>query len=322
MKLFTPALICLLFSGFAPGARLFAQHTNGDKPNNRYSPIFEKLQSVSANSQWKQISATPLLFPTGHTQGLTKANGFFFLTAVKVIRWPKHYKSPVNGYDRDNGEGMGYLFKFDSAGKLKDSIRLGEDVIYHPGGVDFDGKYIWVPVCEYRPNGKSFIYRVDPVTLQKTKMTTCNDALGAVAFNRENRTLVGTNWGSRKFYEWKITGSNNNPVLQPVSKQGITNPHYYIDYQDCNYIGAGLMLCDGLRTYKKPGDNTPFKLGGIEVIDMNHYQSLFQMPVNEWTSTGAIITNNPCYTEIIDGKLRFYFVPEDDRSVLYTYELE
>ncbi len=309
-------------SGIILCIQLPAQQANSDKEKNHQSLLFEKLKTVSANSQWTLISATPLHFPTYHTQGLTKADGFFFLTAVKVIRWPKHYNSPVNGYDRDNGEGIGYLFKFNSTGKLTDSIRLGEGVIYHPGGIDFDGKYIWIPVCEYRPNGKSFIYRVDPVSMQKTRMTTCNDALGAVVYNRNNNTLVGMNWGSRRFYEWQVTDSNNHTVLQPVSKQDNSNPHFYIDYQDCNYIGAGLMLCGGLRTYKKPDGSCTFKLGGIEVIDMNSFYAMLQLPVNEWTSSGAIMTNNPCYAEIADGKPRFYFIPEDDQSVLYTYELE
>lgn len=153
-------------------------------------------------------------------------------------------------------------------------------------------------------------------------MAACNDALGAVAYNRYNHTLVGMNWGSRKFYEWKVTALNNSIVLQPVSEQGVKNPHYYIDYQDCNYIGDGLMLCAGLRTYKNPNGGAVFKLGGIEVIDMRNYSSVFQFPVNEWAKPGTVMTNNPCFAEIVNGKLRFYFVPEDDQSTLYTYELK
>ncbi|HRO48452.1 DUF6454 family protein [Agriterribacter sp.] len=313
---------CLVFVCIATGAAVSAQHADTGTEAHGTSPIFKKLQPISSNSQWKQISATPLRFTTYHTQGLTKVNGFFYMTAVKVNRWPKPYGKIMNGYDRDNGDGMGYLFRFDSDGKLTDSIQIGEGVIYHPGGIDYDGKYIWVPVCEYRPNGKSLIYRIDPGNMQKTKMAACNDALGAIAYNRDNHTLVGMNWGSRKFYEWKVATVSDSTVLQPVSEQGIKNLHYYIDYQDCNYIGDGLMLCAGLKTYKHPNNGTAFKLGGIEVIDMRNYSSVFQFPVNEWAKPGTVMTNNPCFAEIVSGKLRFYFVPEDDHSTLYTYELE
>lgn len=317
-----PYFTGLLFTIIIVGSGLSAQHANTGKGCFNASPVFKKIQSASYLSRWKRISSTPLLFTTYHTQGITKVNEFFFMTAVKVNRWPKHYGSTINGFDRDNGDGKGYLFRFDSNGKLTDSLLLGEGVIYHPGGIDYDGKYLWIPVCEYRPNGKSFIYRIDPANMQKTKMAECNDALGAVAYNRDNHTLVGMNWGSRIFYEWEVIKHNKNTLLQPVSSGGIKNPHFYIDYQDCNYIGDGLMLCSGLKTYRNPVDSTVFRLGGIEVINTRNYSSVFQFPVNEWSDRGTVMTNNPCFAEITDGKLRFYFVPDDDRSVLYTYELE
>lgn len=304
------------------GINLRAQQVDSTKPFSYARGIYPLLQSISSESQWKQIAATPLLFPTYHTQGITKINDFFYMTAVKVIRWPKRYHKIINGFDRDNGEGIGYLFRFDSEGNLHDSIQLGEGVIYHPGGIDFDGQNIWVPVCEYRPHGRSFLYRVDPVTMSKTKMVECNDALGAVAYNRDNNTLVGMNWGSRKFYQWNVFQKDNTTRLQLLSEQGATNPHYYVDYQDCQFIGNGLMLCSGLKTYKNSVNNTSFRLGGIEVIDMQNYASRLSLPVNEWSVQGAIMTNNPCFAELVNDKLRFYFVPDDDQSVLYTYELE
>ncbi len=307
-----------LILSLTTGAATQAQDVPAKDARNR-PPVFAALEQVSSNSRWKQVSATPLLFTTYHTQGLTKINGSFYMTAVKVNRWPKPYGRIINGYDRDNGDGTGYLFRFDSDGKLRDSIQLGEGIIYHPGGIDYDGRYIWVPVCEYRPSGRSIIYRVDPENMQKTKMAECNDAIGAVAYNSDKYTLVGMNWGSRRFYEWKII--NHSTALALVSQEGVKNPHYYIDYQDCNNIGNGLMLCAGLKTYKN-SSGAVFKLGGIEVIDMRNYSSVFQLPVNEWAGHGAVMTNNPCFTEVINGKPRFYFVPEDDQSTLYIYEIE
>ena len=34
--------------------------------------------------------------------------------------------------------------------------------MYHPGGIDYDGRHIWVSVAEYRPNSRSIVYRIDP----------------------------------------------------------------------------------------------------------------------------------------------------------------
>lgn len=284
--------------------------------------LAKKILSLRSKSKWKRIAAIPLQFNTYHTQRITKVNDFFYMTGVKVIRWPKRYENVTNGFDRDNGEGAGYLFKFDSGGKLIDSIQLGEGVIYHPGGIDYDGEYIWAPVCEYRPQGKSLIYRVDPKTMSKTLMAECDDALGAIAYERDAHILVGMNWGSREFYTWKVIHQQNTSELHAISSQGITNPHYYIDYQDCNYIGSGLMLCGGLNTYKDSIRNSSFRLGGIDVVDMNKFYARLSLPVSEWSDRGAVMTNNPCFVELVNGKLRFYFVPDDDRSVLYTYELE
>ena len=41
--------------------------------------------------------------------------------------------------------------------------------MYHPGGIDYDGEYIWGPVAEYRPNSESIIYKVDAETLKVEK---------------------------------------------------------------------------------------------------------------------------------------------------------
>ena len=49
----------------------------------------------------------------------------------------------------------------DKAGNLQKDIILGEGDMYHPGGIDFDGTNVWVPVAQYRPNSSAIIYRVD-----------------------------------------------------------------------------------------------------------------------------------------------------------------
>ena len=88
-------------------------------------------------------------FRTFHPQGMVKIGETLFVSSVEVI-------------DRDAGKGVGHLFKIDMAGALVADLRLGEGAIYHPGGIDYDGTSIWVPVAEYRPDSRSIVYRVDP----------------------------------------------------------------------------------------------------------------------------------------------------------------
>ncbi|MFT3747858.1 MAG: DUF6454 family protein [Agriterribacter sp.] len=282
------------------------------------STIVQYLSNIQSQPLWHLTDSIPLNFNTCHTQGLTKAGNYFYLTSVKVNRWPQKYASPKDGFDRDNGDGIGYLFKFNENGKLVDSIRLGKDAVYHPGGIDFDGKYIWAPVCEYRPFGKSMIYRVNPETMQATLITTIPDAIGAVAYNSDANELIGMNWGSRVFYKWKINNTRNKTSAILLHQKGDINPHFYIDFQDCNYAGNGKMICAGLRSYKNAKGES-IKLGGLELIDTQTYEAGLQLSLSEYTGKGVIVTNNPFYINITDGRLLCYFIPEDEESVLYIY---
>lgn len=286
----------------------------------KQSTIAQYLTNIQSEPLWHLTDSIPLNFDTYHTQGLTKAGNYFYLTSVKVNHWPQRYASPKDGFDRDNGDGVGYLFKFNENGKLLDSIRLGKDAVYHPGGIDFDGKYIWVPVCEYRPFGKSMIYRVNPETMQATLITTITDAIGAVAYNRDANELIGMNWGSRVFYTWKISNAGNKIQAILVHQKGDLNQHFYVDFQDCNYAGNGKMICSGLRSYKNAKGES-IKLGGLELIDMQTFEAGLQLPVSQYTAKGVVITNNPFYISIANNKLQCYFIPEDDKSVLYIHEL-
>ena len=56
----------------------------------------------------------------------------------------------------------------DASGSLVTDIRVGASEMYHPGGMDYDGTSIWVPVAEYRPNSHSILYSVNPETMSAT----------------------------------------------------------------------------------------------------------------------------------------------------------
>ena len=85
-----------------------------------------------------------------------------------------------DGFDRDTGEGVGHLFKLNMKGNLIADLTLGEGSMYHPGGIDYDGQSIWVPVAEYRPNSRAITY---------WKGLTKTDAMDLVLLLIESRSL-------------------------------------------------------------------------------------------------------------------------------------
>ena len=66
-----------------------------------------------------------------------------------------------------SAKGIGHLIAFDAQGNRLDDVTVGDGAnIYHPGGLDYDGRALWTAVAEYRPNKPSIIYRVDPLSLE------------------------------------------------------------------------------------------------------------------------------------------------------------
>ena len=130
--------------------------------------VSERFQQLTRAAAWQPAGARVLAFDTFHPQGLVKVGNAFYLSSVEVIAPTSRVAQPVDGTDRTAGEGRGHLFKFDADGRLLSDLTLGDGAMYHPGGIDFDGQFIWVPVGEYRPDSRSIVYRVDPVTMAAT----------------------------------------------------------------------------------------------------------------------------------------------------------
>jgi hypothetical protein len=126
---------------------------------------------------------------------MVKIADMIFVSSVEVTVPTKRFAQPTDGFDRDTGQGVGHLFKFTTDGKLVADLKLGDGTIYHPGGIDYDGKDIWVPVAEYRPNSRSIIYRVDPATMKPTEVLRFADHIGGIVRNTDDNTLHGVSWG-------------------------------------------------------------------------------------------------------------------------------
>ncbi|GAB3940321.1 hypothetical protein GCM10027614_23790 [Micromonospora vulcania] len=192
---------------------------------------------MDRNTSWQQTGKLKLNFPTFHTEGIAFAGDRIFLSSVEILEPTVKYPTPQNGYDRSPGKGIGHLFVMDRQGNLERDIVLGEGDMYHPGGIDFDGTNVWVPVAQYRPNSSTIVYRIDASSLRVHKQFEVTDHFGGVVLDKTTGNLVGNTWGSRRFAEWNLRG-----------KQLRTwdNENFFIDYQDCQYVPNGKMICGGV----------------------------------------------------------------------------
>ena len=265
-------------------------------PQSARSIVAERVTTLTRNSSWTRVAAVPVRFRTFHPQGMVKIGDTFVVSSV------------------DRERSAGHLFKIDMAGNLLADRQLGEGELYHPSGIDYDGHDIWVALAEYRPDSRSIVYRVDPGTLKATEIFRFADHIGAIVHDTDDNTLHGVSWGSRRFYRW--------PIGQYERVTRTLNPSHYVDYQDCKYAGGHRMLCTGVTELRRTPEATPFRLGGIELVDLRDSRPLHQAPILLWTASGLDMTHNPVWIEPSAAGLRAYFMPEDDASTLYIYDVE
>ena len=270
-------------------------------PPDGRSVVADRVMTLTRSSSWTLVASVPIAFRTFHPQGMVKIGETLFVSSVEVI-------------DRDAGKGVGHLFKIDMTGHLLADLRLGEGAIYHPGGIDYDGHDIWVPVAEYRPDSRSIVYRVDPATMTATEVFRVADHIGAIVHDTDDHTLHGVSWGSRRFYRWTLRGGRQRLDAQPVALSRLSG--LQVRRQPAHALH---------RRHRDPPDaRAPHRSGsaGIDLIALDDGRPLHQVPVLLWTAGGLDMTHNPVWIEpSASGGLRAYFMPEDDRSTLYIYDV-
>jgi hypothetical protein len=259
------------------------------------SIVAERVAKLTRASPWRRVAAVPIGFRTYHPQGMVKIGDSLIVSSV------------------DTAGRAGHLFKLTMGGVLQTDIAMGEGAIFHPGGIDYDGVDIWVPVAEYRPDSRSIVYRVDPNTMRATEVFRFEDHIGAIVHDTDDGALIGVSWGSRRFYRW--------PVGAYDRVTSTLNPSHYVDYQDCKYVGRRRMLCGGVSEFRQSATSSPFRLGGLDLVSLEDGRPLHQTPVPLWTAGGLDMTHNPVWIETSAAGLRAYFMPEDDASTIYIYDV-
>ena len=284
--------------------------------------IVDRFKQMTAETTWELVSQDTVAFDTYHPQGFALVDSLLYLTSVEVTEWPRRLDPPQPDRDRTDGKGRPWIFVIDKQGRLiKQQIIESHNLrsyrekagIYHPGGIDYDGTYLWTAVAAYRPHSHSTVVRIDPVSLQGEDWFLQADHIGAVVYAADRKTMYLFNWGSRMIRRTiEISADDLNSTRY-------ANASHYVDYQDCSYLGDGLALCGGVKSIGSGAQR--IRLGGLDLVELETGRPLHQVPVPLWTEAGLPLTQNPFEVEATDTGLRFYFMPEDNVSRLFVYDV-
>ncbi|MEU0970184.1 DUF6454 family protein [Streptomyces sp. NPDC005917] len=190
--------------------------------------VDEAIARVARAAQWVLVDTVPLDFACHHPQGMDRAGGSFFVSSAEILR-PAELTAGPHGTSYTPGTGRGHLFEMSARGRLLRHWELGEDTVYHAGGLTHDGQFVWVAVAEDRPDSRSIVYRLDPATGEVEEMFRYPDHLGGIARDPETGLLHAVTWGGRRVLVLSTDG-------EPVG--GAPLPNRHVDVQDCATVTA------------------------------------------------------------------------------------
>lgn len=296
--------------------------------------IAEAIANLGRTTIWKSIQNITLEGDTYEPEGMVRlGDERYYVSTTETIDKPTSYgnNTIINGTDRSPGSGFAHILLFDSdGGKIAQATYTqAGDIMYHLGGIDYDGERIWGTIAQYRPNTTARIVSFDPSTLKDTSYFEYRDHLGGIVHDTEANEVYCLNWGARNTSKFAVPHGNDSygsegfiPAME-VSR----NPSYFVDYQDCKFLGRPrlydgrpTMLCSGLTNYGSGA--TEFQLGGIAIIDLKTMLPLDEVPITGLSALGVVLTENPMDVAVVDGKLRFYWMPDQHNSTVYVYEAE
>lgn len=270
--------------------------------------LADAFLTTDRSTDWVETGRVRLAFDAFHPQGLARVGDRLFLSSVEIVEPTQRFPQPVDGYDRTPGRGVGHLFVLDLDGNLLADVTLGEGDAYHPGGIDTDGRSVWVPVAEYRPNSSGIVYRVDAATLEVEELFRVGDHVGGVVHDPATGRLHGVSWGSRRLYTWTASG---------LELGRRANPSHFVDHQDCQFVPEGRMLCGGIASVAAP-DGSSVELGGLALLDLADGRVVHEVPVGRFSAAGHVVTRNPVLLERDGSTLRLWAAPDDGEEVAGT----
>ena len=165
-------------------------------PQSSAAPLtIEELQLPALRINGQQASA--------HTQGLELVAGKYYVTARREDVQPRRallLRTAVGQADWEAWD----ITPVDNSGALT--------TLDHPGGMQSDGKRLWIPVAESKRRGHSGIRVFSVAGLNAGKRLipdleiAVDDHIGAVAVSPDRKEVFGANWDTEDVYVWDLTG--------------------------------------------------------------------------------------------------------------------
>ena len=155
--------------------------------------------------------------PSHHVQGIDVEGGILWVTSV------------------DRATRAGFLARYDlSSGRRLTRVELHDGERFHPGGIQIDGDFVWVPVAEYRRASSTWIQKRDKATLALVAQFEVADHIGCVA--AADGVVWGGNWDSTHLYRWRSDGT-------PIdNRANLTGTRYQdIKLVDGHLVASGLV---------------------------------------------------------------------------------
>lgn len=256
------------------------------------------ISGLDRRSRFELVEEIHLDFPTHHPQGMAFARGLTFLSSVEILEAPRPAADPAL---RTPGRGSGHVFVLGAGGDLTRDIPLGEGTVYHPGGIDFDGDHVWVSVAEYRAGSRSIIYTIDPDTFEVRERFRVDDHIGWILRDPGLDLVFGGSWGSRQLFTWDTEG-------RLVDQW--ENPGQFVDYQDAQLLGPGLLLCSGIYLLPQANGGV-LELGGLALVEPLQQRIRRDVPISVFSSAGHVITRNPVTVTADESGLLIHAAPDD-----------
>lgn len=249
----------------------------------------------SRHTAWEPEGGVPLRFDAGHPQGMVRLAGRWWISTVDLSAM------------------TGAVLVVDEDGSLLDRVAVGDDVRFHPGGLDHDGEALWIASSEYRPRSTAVIERLatDGTTgsLRPEPAFRVDDHVGAVVRLGPDGDLVGWTWGSRRFVRWSVDGR-----LVAEAR----NPGHFVDHQDGQWLGDDLVLCGGVATVVMA--DGPRSLGGAGLLRASDLTMVREAPFPHHSpATGRAATQNPIFAEVVGDRMVVHLLPDDGAGTILRY---
>lgn len=223
------------------------------------------------------LGVTLLEPPTHHVQGIDVEDGSLWVSSV------------------DRAAQKGFLARYElSSGRRIAVAEVQDGDRYHPGGIQLDGDFIWVPVAEYRRDSTTVVQKRHKLTLALVEGFEVADHIGCVAVAAD--VVWGGNWDSTHLYRWRRDGTLIDKRSNPTGTR----------YQDVKWMD-GAIVASGLR---EAGE------GAIEWLRPGDLTLLRRITTGT-TDRGVAYTHEGM--TVRDGIL--YLLPEDDPSRLFRFQL-